>query len=99
RGFHVTGVQTCALPIYDISVSDPVSIDEIPADDFYQEIYDETDSVIVRPGQRVRHKKFGKGVVERVETGSTPTVVARFPGYGPKIGRASCREQSRAGRA
>src|SRR5690606_29123434 len=61
-----------------------VSVDDFSPDDFYQESYDETDSVIVRPGQRVRHKKFGKGVVERVEAGATPTIVARFPGYGPK---------------
>jgi DNA helicase II / ATP-dependent DNA helicase PcrA len=59
-------------------------LDDVAPDDFYQESYDETESVIVRPGQKVRHKKFGKGVVERVESGATPTVVARFPGYGPK---------------
>ncbi len=60
------------------------AVDEIPRDDFYQESYDEAESVIVRPGQKVKHKKFGRGVVERVETGVKPTVVARFPGYGPK---------------
>jgi hypothetical protein len=59
-------------------------VDEIPPDDFYQPSYDEGEAVVVRPGQRVRHKKFGKGVVERVEAGSPPMVVARFPGYGPK---------------
>ncbi len=42
------------------------------------------EEVVVRPGTRVRHKKFGKGVVERVEGGSPPSVVARFPGYGSK---------------
>jgi ATP-dependent DNA helicase UvrD/PcrA len=38
----------------------------------------------VHPGDRVVHKRFGQGVVERVEVGSTPTIVARFPGYGTK---------------
>lgn len=60
------------------------AVDEIPSDDFFQESYDEGESVIVRPGQKVRHKKFGRGVVERVEIGVKPTVIARFPGYGPK---------------
>ncbi len=60
------------------------AVDEIPQDDFFQESYDETEAVVVRPGQRVRHKKFGRGIVERVEAGAKPTVVARFPGYGPK---------------
>jgi DNA helicase-2/ATP-dependent DNA helicase PcrA len=59
-------------------------VDEIPNDDFFQESYDDAEPVIVRPGQKVRHKKFGRGIVERVEAGDKPTVVARFPGYGPK---------------
>jgi len=36
----------------------------------------------LRPGDRIRHKKFGNGVVERVEHDGEVTVVARFPGYG-----------------
>jgi len=60
------------------------AFDEVPPDEFAQESYDDVEPVIVRPGQRVSHKKFGRGVVERVETGAKPTVVARFPGYGPK---------------
>lgn len=59
------------------------AIDEIPDDDYHQPSYDQEGIVIV-PGQRVLHKKFGRGIVERVETGGQPTVVARFPGYGPK---------------
>lgn len=38
--------------------------------------------VVVRPGDAVLHKRFGKGVVERVEMGVAPAVVARFPGFG-----------------
>ncbi len=60
------------------------AVDPIYEDDFSQESYDEQEAVVVRPGQRVKHKKFGQGIVERVEAGEKPTVVARFPGYGPK---------------
>lgn len=60
------------------------AVDEIPPDEFSDPVYDDREAVVVRPGQRVRHKKFGRGVVERVESGAKPTVVARFAGYGPK---------------
>jgi hypothetical protein len=38
--------------------------------------------VQVRPGSVVYHKKFGEGVVERVEFGTGPTVVAKFKEHG-----------------
>lgn len=60
------------------------AVDEIPPDEFSDPVYDDSEAVVVRPGQRVHHKKFGRGVVERVESGAKPTVVARFAGYGPK---------------
>jgi len=37
-----------------------------------------------RPGSRVWHRQFGEGVVERVEFGVKPTVVARFGDYGTR---------------
>src|SRR5450432_4257231 len=40
------------------------------------------EGVQVRPGSRVYHKQFGEGVVERVEFGSAPTVVAKFKEHG-----------------
>jgi DNA helicase-2/ATP-dependent DNA helicase PcrA len=43
--------------------------DDLPADEAGLEL---------RPGTRVRHRSFGVGVVERVEGGSIPMVVARF---------------------
>ncbi len=59
--------------------------DDVPShDDTYHQDTSHQEDVVVRPGSRVRHKKFGKGVVERVEGGSPPSVVARFPGYGQK---------------
>lgn len=44
----------------------------------------EQEPVIVRPGQRVSHPRFGRGIVERVESGAKPTVVVLFPGYGSR---------------
>ncbi len=42
------------------------------------------EGVQVRPGSRVYHKQFGEGVVERVELGSAPTVVAKFKEHGTR---------------
>ncbi|HWZ90403.1 MAG TPA: UvrD-helicase domain-containing protein [Polyangiaceae bacterium] len=42
------------------------------------------DGIQVRPGSRVYHKQFGEGVVERVEFGSAPTVVAKFKEHGTR---------------
>jgi DNA helicase-2/ATP-dependent DNA helicase PcrA len=47
--------------------------------------YEEGESIVVRPGQRVSHKKFGRGTVVSLEPGVEPRVVARFPGHGPKL--------------
>ena len=40
------------------------------------------EGIQVRPGSIVRHKQFGEGVVEKVEFGMTPTVVAKFKDHG-----------------
>ena len=42
------------------------------------------EGVQVRPGSIVRHKQFGEGIVERVEFGSAPTVVAKFKDHGTR---------------
>ena len=42
------------------------------------------DGIQVHPGSIVRHKQFGEGVVERVEFGSAPTVVAKFKDFGTR---------------
>ena len=52
--------------------------------DAFDDIPPDMDGVVLRPGDRVRHRRFGQGIVESVETGGTPTVVARFPGVGSK---------------
>jgi DNA helicase-2/ATP-dependent DNA helicase PcrA len=38
----------------------------------------------LRPGRAVMHPKFGRGVVESIEPGSSPVVVARFKSVGSK---------------
>jgi DNA helicase-2/ATP-dependent DNA helicase PcrA len=42
------------------------------------------DGLPVRPGSHVRHARFGEGVVQSVEGGIKPSVVATFPGFGEK---------------
>ena len=60
-------------------VVDADAFDDIPADE---------PGVEVRKGSRVFHRRFGKGVVESIETGAQPTVVAHFPGFGTRRIRA-----------
>lgn len=42
------------------------------------------EGIQVHPGSIVRHKQFGEGIVERVEFGSAPTVVAKFKDFGTR---------------
>jgi DNA helicase-2/ATP-dependent DNA helicase PcrA len=44
----------------------------------FSDIADQEAGEALRPGDRVLHRTFGEGVVERVELGLGPTVVARF---------------------
>ena len=43
-----------------------------------------TEGQAVRPGSHVRHARFGEGVVQSVDGGMKPSVVANFPGFGEK---------------
>jgi DNA helicase-2/ATP-dependent DNA helicase PcrA len=52
-----------------------VERDEEPASD---------DEGGLRPGDHVRHRRYGRGVVERVEGGAPPIVVARFGPHGSR---------------
>jgi DNA helicase-2/ATP-dependent DNA helicase PcrA len=38
----------------------------------------------LQPGDHVRHRRYGRGVVERVEGGAAPVVVARFGPHGSR---------------
>jgi len=40
------------------------------------------EGIQVHPGSVVRHAQFGEGIVERVEFGNVPTVVAKFKDFG-----------------
>jgi len=37
-----------------------------------------------RLGSPVFHKRYGRGVVEKVELGEAPKITARFPGFGSR---------------
>jgi len=50
--------------------------------DFFDDLPSDESATSVRRGARVRHKRFGEGQVERIEAGSEPMIVARFPGFG-----------------
>jgi DNA helicase-2/ATP-dependent DNA helicase PcrA len=56
--------------------------------DAFDDVSDDAPALSVRPGARVFHKRFGKGVVKSVEAGAPPTVLAHFPGFGPRKVRA-----------
>jgi DNA helicase-2/ATP-dependent DNA helicase PcrA len=56
--------------------------------DAFDDLGGEGEGISVRPGARVFHKRFGKGVVKSVEAGAPPTVVAHFPGFGARKVRA-----------
>jgi DNA helicase-2/ATP-dependent DNA helicase PcrA len=60
-------------------VVDYDAFDDVPSDDT---------GFSVRPGARVFHKRFGKGVVKSVEAGAPPVIVAHFPGFGARKVRA-----------
>jgi DNA helicase-2/ATP-dependent DNA helicase PcrA len=54
----------------------------VERDDYSQDSRGEAQAV--RPGSHVRHMRFGEGVVQSVEGGMKPSVVANFPGFGEK---------------
>jgi hypothetical protein len=56
--------------------------------DAFDDVSDDAPAFSVRPGARVFHKRFGKGVVKSVEAGAPPVVVAHFPGFGSRKVRA-----------
>jgi len=56
--------------------------------DAFDDVGSDEPGFSVRPGARVFHKRFGKGVVKSVEAGAPPTVVAHFPGFGARKVRA-----------
>jgi DNA helicase-2/ATP-dependent DNA helicase PcrA len=52
-----------------------VEREDLPQDD---------DESGIRPGDRVRHQRYGAGIVERIEHGAAPMVVARFGVHGTR---------------
>jgi len=64
-----------AIPRPGERIVDRSSGDDIPSDDA---------PVTLQAGDSVRHPRFGEGVVERVEPGAKPIVIANFPDHGTK---------------
>jgi DNA helicase-2/ATP-dependent DNA helicase PcrA len=56
----------------------------VERDEYSQDVDSGDDSRGLRPGSHVRHVRFGEGVVQSVEGGMKPSVVASFPGFGEK---------------
>jgi len=52
--------------------------------DVFDDVPSDEAGVRLRPGMRVSHKRFGRGIVEQVEPGENPKVTARFPRFGTK---------------
>src|SRR5690606_40051075 len=89
RDFHVTGVQTCALPIYDVALFRRIGRDEITG----LGTLEKSDIIaVMKPLIEIRN---GKGVVDDIDHLGN----RRIRSVGEKIGRASCRErvESRGG--
>src|SRR5690606_40874327 len=83
RNFHVTGVQTCALPIYDL---EPVVEDVIMLGEYDDRVYIEPTKVIMDlPNDR--------GIL-RITT-EEGQKLDRVPLERLEIGRASCREKEK----
>ena len=47
-----------------------------------REAFDDTSDRVPRPGDRVRHQRYGIGIVERVDLGPDPKIVAHFDTWG-----------------
>ncbi len=52
---------------------DTNAFDDIPGED---------GQLNLRPGDAVYHARFGRGIVEQLEPGDSPRIVARFRGFG-----------------
>jgi DNA helicase-2/ATP-dependent DNA helicase PcrA len=58
----------------------PRNIERAPGERFVER--DEDDAERIRRGMKVRHKKFGDGLVVELVEGPEPKIVADFPGWG-----------------
>ncbi len=93
RGYGRTGARPVERGPSSMKLSpgerfvDRTELDDTGAGDAVDAIdpsYTDREPIEVRPGQRVFHKKFGRGVVERLVPGDEPRIIARFAGHGPK---------------
>src|SRR5207253_8711955 len=86
RDGHVTGVQTCALPIFHLSVAAAQEVEDAQPRRVAQRLEDRGQYLFLR------HFEYHRSIV------SDPAAMCQaagsgISGRGGKIGRASCRER------
>src|SRR5690606_39598296 len=90
RDFHVTGVQTCALPISDIIILGWVRTIRISKNVAFVEL---NDGSCMKNIQGVVDHPENFPVLEQIATGAAVRLQGTLvPSQGQEIGRASCRE-------
>src|SRR5690606_41090937 len=91
RGFHVTGVQTCALPIYSL-VAHRDSVRDGDGAEFQREASGLVDAFLGGRTETLQRHVAGGDLVPRGRDRDLrlhPVIVA----HADEIGRASCRER------
>src|SRR5690606_39957717 len=94
RDFHVTGVQTCALPIFAESANDVASINEL-----LNGLTNEADTLLTQQARVTAELQDGLMHTRMVPFQRHVARLARIvrqacADTGKAIGRASCRERS-----
>src|SRR5690606_40267980 len=84
RDFHVTGVQTCALPIFDLSKLEAGKMD-LRLSEF------RIDAIVAAQCDMVRSLTEDKNIDLSLEI--EPDLPTLFQDQAKEIGRASCRER------
>src|SRR5690606_41100165 len=98
RAFHVTGVQTCALPIYSIQLGQFLKLANLVEDGPEAKAVIAAGQVSVNGEVEVRR---GRQLVigDRVDLGPAGATVSAFdPDADDEIGSASCRERGQSAR-
>src|SRR5690606_39781893 len=96
RDFHVTGVQTCALPIYWVEVYRSFGQPVAALADFL-----DVDGIIVSsddPGLTDQRFQVLQSAIEKnIRPVQGRKIIVTRSQIGPEIGRASCRERGEVG--
>src|SRR5690606_40638999 len=97
RDFHVTGVQTCALPIYGrLMAAQLLGLDEVPVD--YQDYANEAEewADLIADNRLAELSEMDnemlKDLIQEIDSEEFDLTLTGFE-EDEKIGRASCRER------